>query len=163
MPVCVTDWEPETYRIKYEASVQSRALLCSFKVPQNDWRLPPNWELCQAGVYTDLPMPKGTQCPCERSGQKWAKHVDQTSLSQSPFPVFDHSVTAWGIRTPNLNCWIIDFQGTCDPCCCCVLLLRPQAWNSHENPDLLGVQSGMRWNSSFSSISLGCFHMGPES
>ena len=29
---------------------------------------------------------------------------------------------------PNLICWIIDFQGTCDPCCYCVLLLRPPVW-----------------------------------
>ena len=52
------------------------------------------------------------------------------------FLVFDHSVTAWGIRTPNLNCWIIDFQGTCDPWCYCVLLLRPQTWNCHKVPSL---------------------------
>ena len=29
------------------------------------------------------------------------------------------------IRTTNLIRQIIDFQGTCDPCCYCVLLLRP--------------------------------------
>ena len=37
------------------------------------------------------------------------------------------------IRTTNLIHQITDFQGTCDPCCYCVLLLRPsprQAWAS---------------------------------
>ena len=29
---------------------------------------------------------------------------------------------------PNLIWWIIDFQGTCDPCCYCVLLLRLPVW-----------------------------------
>ena len=32
------------------------------------------------------------------------------------------------IRTTDVICRIIDFQGTCDPCCYCVLLLRPQVW-----------------------------------
>ena len=42
--------------------------------------------------------------------------------------VFDHFVTAWGIRTTNLICWIIEFQQTCDPCHYHVPLLRPQIW-----------------------------------
>ena len=51
------------------------------------------------GVYTDLPMPRDTQW----SGQKWAKRVDRTSLSQSPFPgLFDHFIIVWGIRTTYL-------------------------------------------------------------
>ena len=37
-------------------------------------------------------------------------------------------VIASGIRTVNLICQIINFQGTCDPCCCYVLLLRHQVW-----------------------------------
>ena len=66
--------------------------------------------------YTNLPMPKDTQHPCEGSCQRWAKHVDQNFLSQSLFPdFFDHSVTAWENRTTNLICQIIDFQDTCDP------------------------------------------------
>ena len=68
----------------------------------------------------------------------WAKHVDQTFLSQSAFPgLFDHFIVTMGIRTANLICQIIDFQETCDPCCSYVLLLRPQA-GSHEKPRLAG-------------------------
>ena len=82
-----------------------------------------------SGVYTDLPMPRDTQRPCEGSSQKWTKSVDRTFLSWSPFPgLFDHFVIAWGIRTTNLICQIIDFQGTCDPCCYSVLLLRLHVW-----------------------------------
>ena len=40
--------------------------------------------------------------------------------------VSDHSIIAWKIRTINLICQIIDFQGTCDPCRYSVVLLRPQ-------------------------------------
>ena len=40
----------------------------------------------------------------------WAKHVDQTFLSQSPFPgLFDHFTVLWGIRSTNIICWIIDY------------------------------------------------------
>ena len=52
----------------------------------------------------------------------WAKHVDKTFLSRSAFPgLFDHSITAWGIRTTNLIFQTIDFRRTCRYC---VLLLR---------------------------------------
>ena len=45
----------------------------------------------------------------------------------SAFPgLFDHFIIAWEIRTTNLIFWITDFQGTSDPCCYYVLLLRPQ-------------------------------------
>ena len=78
------------------------------------------------GVLTDLPMQRDTQHPCKGSSQKWAKHVDRTFLSRSGFPgFFDHFIIAWGIKTTNLICQIIDFQRTCDPGCYCVLLLRP--------------------------------------
>ena len=40
--------------------------------------------------------------------------------------LFDHSVTAWGIRTTNLICQIIDFLENCDSCHYCVLLLEPK-------------------------------------
>ena len=81
------------------------------------------------GVYTDLPMSRGTQCPYEGSGQKWAKHLDQTFLPWSPFPgLFDHFITAWVINTTNVICQIIDFHWICDPCHYCILLLRPQPW-----------------------------------
>ena len=51
-------------------------------------------------INTDLPLPRGTQHPCKVNGQKWVKCVDWTFLSLSPFTgLFDHFVTAWGIRT----------------------------------------------------------------
>ena len=79
------------------------------------------------GTYNDLPMPRDTQGPCEGSNQKWAKCVDWTFLSRSPFPgVFDHFIIMWGIRITNLICQIIDSQGTCNPCHYSVLLFRPQ-------------------------------------
>ena len=49
---------------------------------------------------------------------------------------FGHFVTLWRIRTTNLISQIIDYQGTCDPCHYCVLLLRLQTWNSHQTPIL---------------------------
>ena len=54
------------------------------------------------------------------------------------FLVSDHFVIAWEIRTTNLICQVIDFQGTSDPCCCYVLLLRPLAW---KHLALLGAES----------------------
>ena len=39
------------------------------------------------GVYTDLPMPRGTQCLLWGTNQKWAKCVDWTLLFQSNFLV----------------------------------------------------------------------------
>ena len=72
-------------------------------------------------------MPRDAQHPCEGKDQKWVKRVDRIFLSRSAFPgLFDHSIIAWGIRTTNLTCRIIDFQGTCDPYRYSVLLLRPQ-------------------------------------
>ena len=68
-----------------------------------------------SGVYTNLPVPRDTQRPCEGSSQQWAKRVDRIFLSQSSFPgLFDHFVIEWGIRTTNLICRITDFQGTCE-------------------------------------------------
>ena len=64
-------------------------------------------------------------------------------LSPSPFPgLFDHFVTAWGIETTNLICGITDFQGTCNPFCYCVLLLRTQIWiDSRKTPSLARSQN----------------------
>ena len=82
-----------------------------------------------SGVYIDLRMPRDTKHPCEGNDQKWAKRVDQTFLSRSPCPgFFDHFVIAWEIKPTNIICQTINFQGTCDPCCYCVLLLRPPLW-----------------------------------
>ena len=91
------------------------------------------------GVYTNLPIPRDTQHPCEGNDQRWAKHVDRIFLSQSSFPgLFDHFIIAWGIRTTSLICWIIDFKGNCDPCSYYVLLLRPQVC---KRLALLGAES----------------------
>ena len=92
-----------------------------------------------SGDYTNLPMPRDTQRPCEGSCQKWAKHVDQNFLSRSLFPgLFDHSVTAWESRTTNLICQIIDVPENCDPCCYYILLLKPEVWKCLA---LLGAKS----------------------
>ena len=40
-----------------------------------------------SGVYTDLPMPGGTQYLLQGPTRKWAMHADQTLLSLSNFPV----------------------------------------------------------------------------
>ena len=54
------------------------------------------------------------------------KHVDWTSFPQSAFPgPSDHFISAWGIKVINLVCRIVDFQGTCNPCCYCAFLARP--------------------------------------
>ena len=80
-----------------------------------------------SGVYRNLSVPRGTQCPCKGSNHKWAERVDRIFLSRSPFPrLFDYFITVWGIETTNLICGIIDFQGTCNRCCYCVLLLNPK-------------------------------------
>ena len=61
---------------------------------------------------------KGHRTSLRGNGRKWVKCVDRTFLSWSPFPdPFDHLIIAWEIRTPNRICQIINFQGTCDPCC----------------------------------------------
>ena len=76
------------------------------------------------GVYTDLPMPRGTQCLLReptRNGQSvWTElsFLGQTFRSLWPF----HN--SLGIRSTNLIYRTIDFQGTCDLCYYCVLLLR---------------------------------------
>ena len=46
------------------------------------------------------------------------RHMDRTSFPQLVFPgPSDHFIPAWGIRVINLVCRILDFQGTCNPCC----------------------------------------------
>ena len=80
-----------------------------------------------SGDYTNLLMSRGTQCLLRgmaRDGRSvWAElsFLGQTFQSLWPFHNF------WELeQTTNLLCWIIDFQGTCDLCCYCVLLLRSQ-------------------------------------
>ena len=77
-----------------------------------------------SGRYTDLPMPRSTQCLLReptRNGQSvWTElsFLGQTFGSLWPF----HN--SLGIRSANLIYQIIDFQGTCDLYCYCVLWLR---------------------------------------
>ena len=76
-----------------------------------------------SGVCTDLRMPRGTQCllrgPTRNGKIMWTElsFLGQTFWSLWPF----HKPL--GIRSTNLICQIIDFQGTCDLCCYCVLYL----------------------------------------
>ena len=90
-----------------------------------------------SGSYSDLPMPRGTQCLLQeptRNGQSmWTElsFLGQTFRSLWPF----HN--SLGIRSTNLSYWIIDFQGTCDLYCYCALQLRSQTWiGSQKAPSL---------------------------
>ena len=90
-----------------------------------------------AGVYTDLPMPRGNLCLLRgptRNGQSvWTEpsFLRQTFRSLWPF----HN--SLGTRSTNLIYWIIGFQGTCDLCCYCVLWPRFQTGiGSQEAPSL---------------------------
>ena len=87
-----------------------------------------------------------------RNGQSvWTKLSFLGQTFQSLWP-FHNSLE---IRSTNLICQIIDFQGTCDLCCCCVLWLRSQIWiGSRKRLALLGIDSSeARWSSSYNSIS----------
>ena len=81
-----------------------------------------------SGVYTDLPMPRGTQCllrePTRNAQSVWTALSFLSQTFQSLWP-FHNSL---GIRSTNLSYWIIDFQGTCDLYCYHVLRLRSQTW-----------------------------------
>ena len=74
-----------------------------------------------SGVYTDLPMPRGTQWllwePTSNGQSIWTElsFLSQTFRSLWPF----HN--SLGIRSTNLISRTIDFQGTCDLYCDCVL------------------------------------------
>ena len=73
------------------------------------------------GVSTDLPRPRGTQClfwePTRNGQSVWTElsFLGQSFRSLWPF----HN--SLGIRSTNLMYRIIDFQGTCDLYCYCVL------------------------------------------
>ena len=90
-----------------------------------------------SGGYTDLPMPRDTQWllwePTRNGQSVWTElsFLGQTFWSLWPF----HN--SLGIRSINLIYWLINFQGTCDLCCYCVLWLRSQTWiGSQEMPSL---------------------------
>ena len=80
------------------------------------------------GCYTDLSMPRGTQCLLReptRNGQSvWTElsFLGQTFRSLWPF----HN--SLRIRSTNLIYRIIDFQEICDLYCYCILWLRSQTW-----------------------------------
>ena len=80
------------------------------------------------GRYTDLPMPRGTQCllrePTRNAQSVWTALSFLSQTFQSLWP-FHNSL---GIRSTNLIYRIIDFQRTCDLYCYCVLWLRSQTW-----------------------------------
>ena len=99
----------------------SRAWLLQFHAPLNA----PEGELFR-GLYQPASAkrhPTSLQWEQPQMGRACA----QISLSWSPFPgLSDHFITVWGIETTNLICQIIDFQGTCNRCCYCVLLLNPK-------------------------------------
>ena len=84
------------------------------------------------GVYTDLPMPRGTQClfrePTRNGHSVWTElsFFSQTFCYLWPF----HN--SLGIRSTNLIYRIIDLQGTSDLHCYCVLWLRSQTWISNQ-------------------------------
>ena len=85
-----------------------------------------------SGVYTDMPLPRGTQCLLReptRNGQSvWTELSFLGQAFQSLWP-FHNSL---GIRSTNLIYWILDFQGTCDLYCYCVLWLRSQTLNGSQ-------------------------------
>ena len=90
-----------------------------------------------SGVSTDLPMQRGTQWllwePTRNGQSVWTElsFLSQTFRSLWPF----HS--SLGIWSTNLIYRIIDFQGTCDEYCYCVLWFRSQTWiGSQKVPSL---------------------------
>ena len=76
------------------------------------------------GVYSNLPMPRGTQrllWGLTRNRQNvWTELSFLSQIFRSLWPFHNFM----GIRGTNLICRIIDFQGTCDLCYYCVLLCR---------------------------------------
>ena len=81
-----------------------------------------------SGGYTDLPMSRGTQCllrELARNGQSMCTKLSFLGQTFRSLWLFLNSLE---IRSTNLIYWIIDFQGSCDLCCCCVLWFRSQTW-----------------------------------
>ena len=100
-------------------------------------------------------MPRTSNLPVRgatRNGQSvWTEH---SFLGQAFWSLWQfHNFL--GIRTTNLICQIIDFQGICCPWCYCVLSLMFQTWiGSPEVPSLAkNPNSEARWSSSSRSIS----------
>ena len=108
------------------------ALLCGSAVTSYGlWQKPVGGLYRPANAKRHPTSPSGTD-------QKWAKRVDRTLLSWSNFQSLWPFHNFLEIRSTNLICHIIDFQGTCDLCCYCVLWLRSQIWIvSKEVPNLV--------------------------
>ena len=109
-----------------------------------------------SGVYTDLPMPAGTQCllrELTRNAQRvWTElsFLGQTFRSLWPF----HN--SLETKSTNLIYRIIGFQGTCNLCCYCVLggLGLKLGLVVRKSLASLGIESlEARWSSSSKSIS----------
>ena len=115
--------------MKHPAWSKWEALLCGSTVI-----LYGLWQKPVGGLYWPA-MPGGTQHllrgPTINGQSVWTElsFLGQTFRSVWPF----HN--SLGIRSANLICQIIDYQGTCDLCCYCVLLPSSQTWiGSQEAP-----------------------------
>ena len=99
---------------------------------------------CGALIQLMAETCRGFTCQCQKAPS--ISFGDQPEMGKvcgpnSPFSVklfglwpFHNSL---GIRSTNLIYQIIDFQGTCNQCCYCVLWLRSQTWiGSQEAPSL---------------------------
>ena len=70
-----------------------------------------------SGVYTNLPMPRGTQCLLwEVTRNGWSVWTELSFLGQT-FCLLWPFHNSLRIRSTNLISRIIDFQGTCNLCC----------------------------------------------
>ena len=69
------------------------------------------------GDYTDLLMSRGTQCLLQRMARDGPSVWTELSFLGQTFRPLWPFCNFFGIRTTNLICRIIDFQGTCDLCC----------------------------------------------
>ena len=119
--VCLCKWMTCPARCKWWA------LLCGFMLPCNDWRQSPKRESCRGFIPTCQGQ-KTLKVPARGVARDGQSVGTELSFLGHLFLVSDHFTIAWGIRTTNLICHIIDFQGNCDPCCYYVLLLRPHVW-----------------------------------
>ena len=120
--MCLCEWMTCPVRTK------CGALLCGSRVTSYT-----AYDRNLSGVYTDLAMPRGTQRLLRgltRNGQNvWTELSFLSQIFRSLWPFHNFM----GIRGTNLICWIIDFQGTCDLRCYCVLLRRfPPILRAHK-------------------------------
>ena len=74
-----------------------------------------------SGRYSDLPMPRGTQCLLQEPTRNGQSIWTELSFLGQTFPSLWPFHNSLGIRSTNLIYWIIDFQGTCDLYCYCTV------------------------------------------